>query len=94
MNCECEACHGTGEVKCYECNGNGTRDNDIQNVKLEPSMHNYKELVELQKDARRAMNQAARLNKLNPSRIDSYQQQLVATLSVINKQADKASKAK
>jgi hypothetical protein len=57
-------------------------------------MHNYEELIELQKDARRVIRQAERLKIMNPNRSDSYEAQLKATLFVIDGQADAAAKKK
>ena len=51
-------------------------------------MHNYEELKQLQRDASRVIRQAARLKELNPTRADSYQDQLKAALFVINGQAE------
>jgi len=94
MDCECQECNGNGviEIECRECGGTGTSRIDILNIKLLPARHGYKELVELQKDAKRVTSQADRLKKLNPDRATSYQQQLEATLLIIEMQAEKASK--
>jgi DnaJ-class molecular chaperone len=98
MKCECEECRGTGRIECPECNGRGQwarpMDSGIEHLKLERSMHNYEELVELQKDAKRCMKQAAKLSELNPARKDSYAEQLRGCLFVINGQAEKAAKRK
>ncbi len=55
-------------------------------------MKNYFELVELQKDAKRVIRQAARLIEINPTRKTSYAEQLKGCLFVINGQADKLAK--
>lgn len=88
MKCDCKRCDGMGEIECPECDGSGEFDDSIETVRLHKTMKGYEELVELQKDARRVRRQAERLIELNPARSGSYNEQLVATLAVINSQAD------
>jgi hypothetical protein len=57
-------------------------------------MHGYEELVELQKDAKRVISQAARLKEINPARAASYDSQLRGTLFVINGLAEKTQQRK
>ncbi len=92
MKCECELCRGNGEITCPECNGCGTYYGNIEDFKLERSMHNYEELVELQKDAKRVIRQATRLKDIRPNRSKSYDAQLSATLFIINGEAERAAK--
>lgn len=92
MKCYCGNCHGSGEVVCPECDGEGTYEGDIQDVKLERSMENYDDLIEFQKDANRVIKQARRLSEMKPERAESYAAQLRATLFVINAQADRVAK--
>lgn len=92
MKCTCEECRGEGQIPCPECDGQGTYDGPIEKIQLISTMHNYQELRALQKDAGRAIRQAAQLKKLNPARADSYQAQLDGTLVVINGLAEKAAK--
>ena len=94
MKCQCEECRGRGTIECPECNGRGEWDGSIENITLEKSMHNYDELLELQRDAKRVIRQAQRLTELNPQRGDSYSEQLKGCLFVINGQAEKAAKRK
>lgn len=94
MKCECDRCSGTGQVTCDECDGRGTYVGEIQDMKIERNVRHYDALIEVQKDANRVIRQAARLKELNPSRADSYQKQLTATLFVINAEADRISELK
>jgi hypothetical protein len=94
FKCECESCGGTGEITCPECDGGGTYYGDIETFRLERNMHNYDELLELQKDAKRVIRQSQRLIEMKPDRTASYQAQLKATLSIINSQAERAAKRK
>lgn len=79
-------------VDCNDCDGDGDVEGDISDIKLEPHMHNYSELVELQRDAKRVIKQAAKLCELRPERQESYDAQLRATIWIINQQAERASK--
>lgn len=92
MKCTCEECNGSGTIPCPECDGKGDYSGSIERIQLERGMHNYDELVALQKDAKRVISQAERLKALNPQRADSYAAQLSATLFVINGQAEEAAK--
>jgi len=92
MKCNCETCKGNGNIPCPDCNGQGEYDGNIERIVLVKTMKNYSELLELQQDAIRVRVQAERLMELNPSRKDSYSEQLDGCLSVINKQADKVAK--
>ena len=89
MRIECEQCRGDGEIPCPECNGSGGLHGDIESMRLNRSMKNYAELRECQKDAQRVIGQAERLKQLRPSRASSYDAQLTATLSVINREAER-----
>jgi RecJ-like exonuclease len=94
MKCQCEECQGRGTITCPECNGRGELDCSIEIIALKKSMHNYDELLELQRDAMRVIRQAQRLAELNPQRSESYYEQLKGCLFVINSQAEKAAKLK
>ena len=95
MRCTCKECHGTGKTTCYECDGLGETGKNIEETILDPRFHkNYSELVELQRDAKRCIKQAAELCEVNPSRKQSYNEQLKGCLEIINQQATKAYKSK
>lgn len=94
MKCNCEECQGNGTVPCPECDGQGTYEGSIEKITLVKTMENYDELAELQKDAKRVTRQAERLMEMNPARKESYTEQLKGCLSVINGQAEKATKRK
>lgn len=94
MKCNCEECRGSGTVVCPECDGTGGAEESIESVKLSHTMPNYGELLELQKDAQRCIAQANRLCDINPSRRETYIEQLGGCLKTINAQADKVAKKK
>ncbi len=94
MKCTCENCDGDGVVECDDCNGKGKTEMPIQNAILDHLHPKYDELLELQKDAKRAIKQCNELKDMRPDRIDSFNQQLVVTLTEINRQADKLSEGK
>lgn len=89
MRCQCEECGGDGTITCPECDGEGFQSGDIQNITIRRSVEHYDELIELQCDAKRVIEQAERLKIIKPHRSASYEAQLKATLFVINEQADK-----
>jgi hypothetical protein len=90
MKCNCEECNGSGSKTCPKCDGQGVFEGSIENMTLQPSMHNYAELVEIKKDASRVKRLAARLAEINPARAESYAAQLETTIFVINRQAENA----
>lgn len=92
MKCDCATCKGSGHVPCLDCDGSGALDAPIQSAAFSANHAHYDELVELQKDAQRCIKQAEELKVLQPSRAESYQQQLAATLFVIESQAEKVFK--
>jgi hypothetical protein len=94
MKCSCDYCGGTGRVSCYECGGQGEWEGGIETIKLDRCDKHFEELSELQRDARRVNDQAKRLKELRPHRAQSYDEQLEATLVIINHQADELSKKK
>lgn len=94
MKCTCQECQGRGRIECPECDGTGEVRSAIERAELDSSMTGYAELVELQKDARRCIKQAEELSKLNPTRAAAYNEQLVATLGTIDRQAETVSKKK
>ena len=55
-------------------------------------MHNYEELIALKRDAAWVRKQAEELKRLNPTRTESYDAQMNATLETINRLAEKAAK--
>ena len=93
MKCECEKCNGTGKIECDECDGAGTTEFQIETLIIKKTHPKYAAVIEFQKDAKRAISQASQLKAVNPSRAQSYDEQLAATLFVINKQAEKAMKS-
>ena len=94
MKTHCDYCGGSGRVACDDCDGQGEREIDIVTMKIDRWSKNYDELIEIQKDAKRVIKQAERLKELRPSRSVSYDEQLRATLFVINAQAEEAAKKK
>lgn len=94
MKCTCQECQGRGRIECPECAGTGEVRSTIERVALDSAMTGYAELVELQKDARRCIKQAEELRKVNPARAAAYDEQLVAALSTIDRQAETVSKKK
>ena len=89
MNCECEACNGEGTIVCDDCGGSGSVKRHIHSVVFDPTGKNYEKLILLQKDAVRVIKQCDELKILRPNSIDSLNQQLVATLNEIERQANK-----
>lgn len=81
-------------MNCPECSGRGKIDGRIEHLKLDKSSEHYEELLELQKDAKRAIRQASKLKELNPARAESYDIQLAGTLEAINRLAEKTVKGK
>ena len=94
MKCACGYCGGNGTVICDDCNGKGDAYYTIQDAPLNELHPKYDELFQLQLDAKRAIAQCEELKKMRPDRIDSFNQQLVATLKDINRQADKLNSSK
>jgi DnaJ-class molecular chaperone len=94
LTCNCEECDGTGQIRCPECDGAGGKRGSIETIKLDKAMHNYAELLALQKDAARVRRQTEELKQRNPARTDSYHAQFTATLAAIEKLADAAAKKK
>lgn len=94
MKCECEYCGGDGVVECDDCNGEGEFDYAIQVAPLNESHPKYDDLLQLQSDAKRVIEQCEELKKMRPDRIDSFNQQLIVTLKEINRQADKLNASK
>ena len=88
MKCSCSSCGGTGQIQCPECGGDGMEEKSIERVALRKNDKHYDELMELQGDATRVIDQAMRLNVLKPERSKSYNEQLRGCLAVINRQAD------
>lgn len=86
MKCTCKECDGTGEITCLECNGKGTYEGSISTITLEKNMENYDALLEFQKDAKRVTMQTEQLKAMNPTRSESYDAQLKATLFEIDRQ--------
>lgn len=75
-------------MPCPECDGVGTQERCISTATFDLHGYNYEELVELRKDARRAINHAAKLTELNPTCAESYRRQLHETLRRIEREAD------
>lgn len=96
MHCTCTECNGEGvvEIECSECLGAGAIDEPIEQSNLFPSINNYQEVFELQRDAKRVISQADQLKKLRPDRAESYDAQLKAMLFIIDAQATEAAKKK
>lgn len=81
-------------MPCLECGGNGSYIGNIESVNLKKFMRNYDELLDLQKDAKRVIKQAAQLCEMKPERGECYNEQLRVTLLVINRQAERAAERK
>lgn len=79
-------------MECRECRGKGVKEYSIKDIIIEPSMKNHAELLALQKDAMRVTKQHDELCRINPSRKESYAEQLRGCLFIINNQAEKARK--
>ena len=94
MKCKCKECLGSGAVECPECDGSGELDGGIETAKVEKWMNGYEDLLDLQSDARRVINQAKRLTELKPHHREVYAQQLQSVLLVINRQAEEVAKRK
>lgn len=92
MKCECPECEGRGTIPCPECDGNGETNGNIETIELLRGMHNYDELKALKRDAARVRKQTEQLKQLNPTRAESYEAQMNATLETINRLAEKAAK--
>jgi ABC-type Zn uptake system ZnuABC Zn-binding protein ZnuA len=89
MKTNCDCCNGSGTVVCPECDGLGNYEEGIEDIMLDKKDPNYNELLELQLDARRVIAQAKILIEQKPSRKESYEAQLDATLKELNDQATK-----
>ncbi len=92
MNCYCQNCEGTGKVECDECFGRGEWESSIETAKFGRESEHYDELKALQDDAIRVNKDAERLKALVPYRSKSYEHQRLATIEVIEKEAEKLQK--
>lgn len=77
---------------CEDCDGDGETGFDLfvlESSKLNPKGKHFDELHALKQDAARVRKEARRLSDLVPSRWQSYAEQELATLAVIEAKAEK-----
>lgn len=89
MKLACHECGGSGRVTCPTCAGRcvATRRLDLITIPKDDPCHD--ELVVLQKDAKRVVAQCAELKQINPQFAAKYDEQMVAVLDDLDRQAEK-----
>jgi hypothetical protein len=92
MKCKCDHCEGSGVAACYECDGEGTLNVSIIDLKPSKSEKHYEALLELHLSAVIAERQALELIKLKPEHTESYNLQLKQTLEQIEREAEELQK--
>lgn len=89
MKYTCSSCNGSGRVTCPACDGECVHRTCIDRITIPRNDPCYDQLLELQADAKRVIRQCAELKELRPQFAAKYDEQRVAVLDQLERQAEK-----